>query len=215
MPHSRAARALVANTVSSSSRPLAAQNAERALLCLCVLVVAIPSAGTSQPQRHQDTKRPSLFHPRLRPYLGGKKKRTWLSGCPARLCASPRASACPGKRTASCSRHGAHSPAYGSSPASARAFMWPENRRYVVSKRGSLAKPRRHKEGHPVNPVRLCALARENRIQMARKRAPKRPHFHGLRVYEVLERLRFIPCTPTRAGPPLKTEGLPFGWFFA
>ena len=200
---------MVANTVSSSSRPLAAQNAERALLCLCVLVVAIPSAGTSQPQRHQDTKRPSLFHPRLRPYLGGKKKRTWLSGCPARLCASPRASACPGKRTASCSRHGAHSPAYGSSPASARAFMWPENRRYAVSKRGSRKAAKRQRRT-PCEPRASLRPGERKQNPNGPKTSPReaRPHFPGLRVYEVLERLRFIPCTPTRAGPP-------FGWFFA
>jgi len=68
MPHSRAARGLAAYMVSSSCWPVAAENAERAPLCLCVLVVAIPSASTSQPPRHQDTKRPSLLHPRLRPY---------------------------------------------------------------------------------------------------------------------------------------------------
>ena len=68
MPHSRAARALVAHTVSSSCRPVPAENAETAPLCLCVLVVTTPSAGTSQPPRHQDTKRPRLLHPRLRPY---------------------------------------------------------------------------------------------------------------------------------------------------
>ena len=73
MPHSRAARALVAYTVSSSCRPVPAENAETAPLCLCVLVVAIPSASTSQPPRHQDTKRPGLLHPRLRPYKPGQK----------------------------------------------------------------------------------------------------------------------------------------------
>jgi len=68
MPHSRAARDIVAYTVSSSCRPVPAENAEKAPLCLCVLVDTIPSASKSQPPRHQDTNRLSLLHPRLSPY---------------------------------------------------------------------------------------------------------------------------------------------------
>jgi len=85
IPHSRAARDLVAYTVSSSCWPVPADNAEGAVLCLCVLLVGIPSVSTSQPPRHQHTKRPSLLHPRLRPYRGvwlhsnfGGLMRLWL-----------------------------------------------------------------------------------------------------------------------------------------
>jgi len=60
MPHSRAGRALVANTVSSSCWPVVRENAERAPLCL---------TGCNLLGQHISTsKTPSLLPPRFRPY---------------------------------------------------------------------------------------------------------------------------------------------------